>query len=177
MTRTLRLVSMSLALAGAAGCAKKGAPAASGPETARSGGPSDSPEVRAGLPSPEVHELMARVHFRFDSSTLDREAREALDAVAATLRNDPTLTVRIEGHADERGSTQYNLALSERRAGAVATYLADLGIPPARMTTAAFGEERPLANGHTEAEWAQNRRAEVLGVGAADRLAGRVRIR
>jgi peptidoglycan-associated lipoprotein len=104
------------------------------------------------------------VNFAFDSSTLDAGARAALDAAAGCLR-EQGLDVRIEGHCDEKGTTDYNLALGQRRADAVLRYLQAAGIRPARLRAVSFGEERPVDRSGSEPAHAANRRAEVVGGG------------
>lgn len=99
-------------------------------------------------------------YFDFDQSQLSPEIRAALDAQAAVLRNSNT-PVRIEGHADERGTREYNLALGERRAKAVAQYLILQGVDRSRVETISYGEERPAALGEDEASWSRNRRVEL----------------
>ncbi|HUF49757.1 MAG TPA: peptidoglycan-associated lipoprotein Pal [Longimicrobiales bacterium] len=100
------------------------------------------------------------VHFDYDESTIRTDAQELLAAKVPVLRANPTIRIRIEGHADERGSVEYNLALGMRRANAVRDYLADFGIDPARFDIVSFGEDRPLSTGTSESSWSQNRRAE-----------------
>ncbi len=104
------------------------------------------------------------VFFAFDESTLSPEARRVLEQNAEYLRNNPQARVQIEGHADERGSTSYNLALGDRRATAAKRYLESLGIDPSRVSTISFGEEKPFAIGQTEEAWAQNRRGHFVEV-------------
>jgi peptidoglycan-associated lipoprotein len=99
-------------------------------------------------------------YFDFDQSQLNPELRAALDAQAAVLRNS-TAPVRLEGHADERGTREYNLALGERRAKAIAQYLILQGVDRSRVETVSYGEERPAALGEDEASWARNRRVEL----------------
>ena len=106
-------------------------------------------------------ERLETAHFAWNSATLDDDAKSALKEDAKLLDANPGVTVRIEGHCDERGSTQYNLALGERRAYAVRDYLSGLGVPATRMTTVSYGKERPVDAGHDEAAWAKNRRAEL----------------
>ncbi len=103
-----------------------------------------------------------RVFFGFDSAALDQAAQETLDRQAAWLMQFPDLTVTVEGHADERGTAEYNLALGERRAAAVKNYLTARGIAPDRILTISYGEERPVDPGHNEAAWALNRRAVTV---------------
>jgi peptidoglycan-associated lipoprotein len=100
-----------------------------------------------------------RVFFAFDSSTLDDDARLTLDRQAAWLQQFPNITVTIEGHTDERGTREYNLALGERRATAARNYLVALGVDPSRILTISYGEERPVDPGNDETAYRQNRRA------------------
>ena len=99
------------------------------------------------------------VYFDYDSSVLSTEARSTLNAQAAFLRSNPSVRVIIQGHCDERGTREYNLALGERRASAARDYLVAQGIDGARLRTISFGKERPEAVGSTEAAWAKNRRS------------------
>lgn len=110
----------------------------------------------------------ARIHFDLDSSTLDTESKRLLEQNAAILQQYPDIRVEVQGHADERGTTDYNLALGMRRAEAVRNQLLQLGVAPSRVTTISYGEERPLAQGTGESVWSRNRRAEfrVLTPGA-----------
>ena len=103
---------------------------------------------------------MRKVFFEFDKFRLTDESRAALRENAAWLREHPNIKVQIEGHCDERGTIDYNLGLSERRAISVRSYLSSLGIEPARIFTISYGEERPVELGHDEGVWAQNRRVE-----------------
>ena len=99
------------------------------------------------------------VPFNFDSAELLDSARPILDRTAEWLRSYPTVTLLVEGHCDERGTVEYNLALGERRAMAAFNYLVSLGIPASRLKTISYGKEFPLDPGHTEQSWARNRRA------------------
>jgi peptidoglycan-associated lipoprotein len=100
------------------------------------------------------------VYFEFDKSTLNSATRRVLDAHIALLKENRD-TVRLEGHADERGTREYNMALGERRAKAVADYMAVNGIARYRMETVSYGEERPAVAGSGEAAWSKNRRVEI----------------
>jgi peptidoglycan-associated lipoprotein len=102
------------------------------------------------------------IYFSFDQSSLSAEAQQKLRAKAQWLRSRPGLTVVIEGHCDERGTTEYNLALGDRRAESAKSFLVNLGISGSRMTTVSYGEEKPADPGHTEAAWARNRRAHFV---------------
>jgi len=104
--------------------------------------------------------LEAMVHFDFDQSELRPEDRSILDAKVPILQANPSVTLRIAGYTDERGSDEYNLALGQRRAAAVKRYLIDHGIADARLETVSYGEEHPIAQGSDESAWSQNRRAE-----------------
>ncbi len=103
------------------------------------------------------HDLTT-VYFDYDDSRLRVDARETLRTNARALSEDPDLRVTIEGHCDERGSNEYNLALGNRRANAAKMYLIDLGIDTSRLRTLSYGEERPAVRGHTEVAWEKNRR-------------------
>lgn len=104
--------------------------------------------------------LEDRIYFEFDRSDLNPAARQSLVEKGEVLRAIPSLTLRIEGHADERGSDEYNLALSNRRAAAAKRFLIQQGISEDRVETTGYGEERPLDEAETEAAWAHNRRDE-----------------
>lgn len=100
------------------------------------------------------------VYFDYDRSEIRADSRAVLDRKARVLREAPTVRIRIEGHADERGSTEYNLALGSRRAEAVRAYLTGVGVNASRLETISYGEGRPAQMGSNEAAWARNRRAE-----------------
>ena len=102
------------------------------------------------------------VYFGFDSSELDGEAQAALDRQAAFLNVNPTMVLIIEGHADERGTREYNLALGDRRAVAVRDYLLAKGLNAARVRTVSYGKERPAVSGSNEESWAKNRRSATV---------------
>jgi peptidoglycan-associated lipoprotein len=121
----------------------------------------------AGQPSPGTQEDLAvsvgdRVFFDYDSAVLSPEATRTLDGQAAWLRQYPDVIVTIEGHTDERGTREYNLALGDRRANAVKNYLVALNVSPQRVLTISYGEERPAEGGHDETAWAANRRAVTV---------------
>jgi peptidoglycan-associated lipoprotein len=100
-----------------------------------------------------------RVFFGLDSSTLDDTGRQTVERQAAWLQQFPAVTVTVEGHADQRGTTEYNLALGERRAEAVKSYLTSLGVDPARVLTISYGKERLADPAESEEAYALNRRA------------------
>lgn len=101
-----------------------------------------------------------RVHFDTDSSTLNEESKNALARNAKIMVEHPDLTIEVQGHCDERGTTEYNIALGDRRAAAVRETLISQGVAPSRIVAVSYGEEMPLAMGAVEEAWSQNRRAE-----------------
>jgi peptidoglycan-associated lipoprotein len=103
-----------------------------------------------------------RVYFAFDSSTLDDENRAIVEAHAKYLADHPATGVTLQGNTDERGTREYNLALGERRAKAVAQLMTVLGVAPSRITTISYGEEKPVALGHDESSWRLNRRVDIV---------------
>ncbi len=103
-----------------------------------------------------------RVFFGYDSSDLDSDALELLQDQVAWLKQNSNVSVTIEGHCDERGTREYNLALGEKRAQAVKNYLIGLGINPDRVSTVSYGKERPAVVGSNDGAWAQNRRSVTI---------------
>jgi len=106
--------------------------------------------------------LLKDVHFDFDKYDVRPGDTEILKENAALLKRYPKVKIQIEGHCDERGTIEYNLALGERRANSTKKYLLSLGIPADRISTISYGEERPLDPGHNEEAWAKNRRAHFI---------------
>jgi peptidoglycan-associated lipoprotein len=104
--------------------------------------------------------------FGYDESTLSADAQAALTSSASWLKANPNYGLLVEGHCDERGTEQYNLALGDRRASIVRDYLVTLGVDTGRIRTVSYGEERPFDPGHNEAAWSKNRRAHLVLVGA-----------
>lgn len=102
------------------------------------------------------------VHFDYDSATLSSESRRQLSENAEWIKNNPKTTVQIEGHCDSRGSVEYNLALGERRAKAVKTYMTSLGVASSRLTIISYGEEKPIDTSDSEQAYAKNRRANFV---------------
>jgi peptidoglycan-associated lipoprotein len=102
------------------------------------------------------------IFFDFDKSTLTPAAQDNLMQKAAWLRDNPDVTVTIEGHCDERGTNEYNLALGDRRADSAKAFLVDLGIASSRLTTISYGEERPLCMQKNEECWSKNRRGHFV---------------
>jgi len=167
-----RIIALSLAVALAAtgaGCAKKPAktepvpPASTTPTPAPTPPPTPAP---APTPAPEPPKPAVSagdlqvIHFGYDSFQLDDAARSALDSNAKLLRDNPDLSVSVDGHCDERGTVEYNQALGQKRAEAVQQYLSDQGIPSTRFRVISYGKERPVDEGHDESAWARNRRVE-----------------
>ncbi len=102
------------------------------------------------------------IHFEYDKSTLLPEAQEILKRKAKWLERNPGVSVTIEGHCDERGTNEYNIALGDRRAQSAKNFLVSLGIAGSRLETISYGEEKPLDPAHNETAWAKNRRAHFL---------------
>lgn len=107
-------------------------------------------------------EVGSKVYFDYDSTQLSAEARSTLEKQAEWLKTHGSLKIVIEGHADERGTREYNLALGDRRATAAKNYLTALGVDAARVRTVSYGKERPEALGSSEESWAKNRRAATV---------------
>jgi peptidoglycan-associated lipoprotein len=119
------------------------------------GGPSDSSDGGGSITSLET------VYFDYDRSEIRSDARTALQSNATAIQgNDAWGVVTVEGHCDERGSEEYNLALGDRRANTVRRYLVDLGVSSSRLRTVSFGEAKPAVQGHNESAWRYNRRSE-----------------
>ena len=118
--------------------------------------------VAPGTEQDLVANVGDRVFFDFDKSDIRADARPKLDAMAGWLKKYPQVTAVIEGHCDERGTREYNLALGERRATAAKNYLVAAGIDAKRVQTISYGKERPQVLGSNEAAWAQNRRAVLV---------------
>jgi len=113
--------------------------------------------------------LLGDVYFDFDKADLTEESRTRLARNAEWLRSHPEFEVRVEGHCDERGTNEYNLALGERRAASAMSYMVSLGVGAGKLTTLSYGEERPQCTESSEGCWARNRRAHFLITGRAAR--------
>jgi peptidoglycan-associated lipoprotein len=114
---------------------------------------------------PEVQEMVKnfeRVFFDFDSSSLDDSSKTALKDNVRIMGEHADIKVEVQGHADERGTTDYNLALGQRRANAVLNFMTSNGVSNSRVKVVSYGEERPLSEGHSESAWSQNRRCEFI---------------
>lgn len=106
--------------------------------------------------------ILGDIFFSFDKSDLSEESRRRLDAHARWLQAHPELGLLVEGHCDERGTEEYNLALGDRRSNAALEYLIQLGIPNVKLQSISYGEERPAKRGHNETAWAKNRRGHFV---------------
>lgn len=176
---------LALLLVFSVGCAKKemvkstdtgaGAATAPPPDTMTAPPPVTSetverPETQTAMREAEAgvaatQEQMSRfddIHFDYDKSFIREDAKPVLEKVGDHLKDNPSATLVIEGHCDERGTPEYNLALGERRAISAKDYLVSLGVPSSAITTVSFGEEKPADPGHGEEAWAKNRRAHFV---------------
>ena len=117
----------------------------------------DEPIVRGTMFEPADLQV---VHFEFDKSQITEEARVVLEGNAEIIKQNPGAIIQIEGHCDERGTNDYNLALGQRRAKATRDYLLNLGVDPSALVTISYGEEQPVDPRHNEEAWAKNRRAQ-----------------
>ena len=123
---------------------------------------SDSASIIPGSQEDLIVNVGDRVFFGYDSSDLDSDAQELLQDQVAWLKQHSDVSITIEGHCDERGTREYNLALGEKRAQSVKNYLISLGITPSRVSTISYGKERPAVIGSHEGAWTQNRRSVTL---------------
>lgn len=130
----------------------------------------DSAAAVAAAAAEVRNTLAAMIHFDFDKSNIRPDDAAMLDQKVAILNANPDLRIRINGHCDERGSDEYNLALGNRRSTAAKNYLVSHGVDASRIETASYGEERPVAMGHDEDSWAQNRRDEFEILSGGDML-------
>jgi peptidoglycan-associated lipoprotein len=168
MKTRLLYLAVALALGGCATQSKN----ESGSSTGQPGAASPSGSASQSAPSSGVRGAVApealgrpsanSVYYDFDKSDLRPGDRKVVEAQAQYLRQHPELKVRVEGNADERGSTEYNLALGQRRADGVAKAMELLGVSEKRVEAVSYGEEKPRATGHDEAAWAQNRRSDIV---------------
>ncbi len=187
MQRRLVLVIAAMAFVGASGCAKKKPPVArpttpppaASSTTAGTRPPSPPEPVREPEPVPAEpiatdplsttdidainrNSPFQPVFYRYDQADIDAAGQQSLNANAELMKKYPTWVVTIEGHSDERGTAEYNLALGERRAMAARNYLVSLGIPAERLRTVTYGKEFPFEPGHDEGSWSKNRRAHFV---------------
>lgn len=170
MTKFSTTLIVAAALLATAGCAKRRPevlPPGPGQTTGTDGsGGTTTPGGTAVVPGSraDFQQSVASdtINFGLDQFDIDSAARAVLDSQAQWLARYPNVRVTIEGHCDERGTREYNLALGDRRANAAASYLAARGISSSRITTISYGKERPLSLGSDEGAWAQNRRAVTV---------------
>jgi peptidoglycan-associated lipoprotein len=183
MPRRRALVPLALLGICVAGCGKKSEPVvqpipAAGPTTPGTGTsatpgparPEDASGAAAATRAALIAELGTVIHFDYDQDAIKPEDRPLLDRKAAILQANPALRIRISGHADERGSDEYNLVLGNKRSVAAKQYLMGKGIDASRLDVTSFGEERPVDASSTEAAWTKNRRDEFEIVAGGDRL-------
>jgi peptidoglycan-associated lipoprotein len=129
--------------------------------------PVDQSGANPGAPTPGTQQDLVvnvgdRVFFGYDKYDLSPEAKTTIEKQAQWLKTYPHINVSIEGHCDERGTREYNLALGEKRAAAVRNYLVALGVEASRLQTISYGKERPAVTGSDETAWAQNRRGVLV---------------
>jgi peptidoglycan-associated lipoprotein len=160
---------VTAALISLAACSKKPKPAdlPPPPQSETSAPTPPSSNVGNGVVPGSRADFLAQagtdtVHFATDSADVDSEAQSILTAQVAWLRKNPNVRATIEGHCDERGTREYNLALGDRRANSAKTFLVNAGIDASRLTVISYGKERPVDTGSDEGAWAQNRRAVTV---------------
>ena len=134
----------------------------SGSSSSSSSGTASSSSAAVDSAADKLAAVGNTVYFDYDSAVLDGNSQATLFRQAAFLKGNPSLTVTIEGHCDERGTREYNLALGERRAAAARDYLLAQGVDPARIRVISYGKERPVAAGSNETSWSKNRRAATV---------------
>ncbi len=156
-----KFAALSLALAVAVGCSSKnGDENGDGAIDPNAGYNANGNGLDGSLADEAALRAITTFYFEYDSSDLKPEAMRALDVHAKDLKGNGARVV-LEGHADERGTREYNMALGERRAKAVQRYLVLQGVSPAQLELVSYGEERPVATGSNDQSWAQNRRVEL----------------
>jgi peptidoglycan-associated lipoprotein len=160
-TRNL-LIAVGVTVTGLVGACshEKAAVVTPPPQAAAPAAPQSAPPELAPAPQPKM--AANAVYFDFDASSIRDDSRVELQRVAEELRKNPNAKVRIEGNCDERGTTEYNLALGSERAEAAKMYLQHLGVESARIETASYGSERPKYVGHDEDAWSKNRRDDLF---------------
>ena len=175
----MKILSMAAAVLLVAACASEEKEVAtssgSGASQQNSASPSSSASASSGssvsAPAPgSVEEFITigdRVYFDFDKAEIRNDGTSTLNDQAAWLKKYPNITIVVEGHADERGTREYNLALGERRANAVKEYLVSRGVSANRIETVSYGKERPAVLGSNDSAWAQNRRGVSVVRGGA----------
>jgi peptidoglycan-associated lipoprotein len=155
----LKTLSLLAAVLLAAACAQNPPPTGAAGGTGTAGG---AQTTSSQTVSQQLISAGNTIYFAFDHSDITAESRQVLLRQAALLNQNPSVTVTIEGHCDERGTVEYNLGLGERRANATKQGLIALGVAAGRINVISYGKERPAALGHNEQAWAQNRRAVTV---------------
>lgn len=154
----------AMLLMGASACSKKTVQMPDPGSQAQATGVESKDPITTQPESPASTELMD-IFFEFDQSQIRNEAMNTLNANGKALMADPTVKLTLEGHCDERGTVEYNLALGDRRARSTKAYLVTYGVESSRLSTVSYGEERPFAQGQSESAWAQNRRVHFAKSG------------
>jgi peptidoglycan-associated lipoprotein len=165
MKQTLWILGLLCLLAGLIGCAKKPLvkqePPPPAPVVVEPKAPEPVPEpTPEPEPAPEPRFEFRTIYFDYDSYTIRDDGKGTLADAAKALRTNTAARLTLEGHCDERGTIEYNLALGEKRAKAVRDYIAGSGLDKDRFNVTSYGKERPVSSGHDEASWSQNRRVE-----------------
>lgn len=166
MTNKIATILLLASVTGLAACSKKAPETTPPPPLTGPATPTTPPatDQTGAVPGTQAHFAAAvgsstTIYFDTDRYNIDSQDAAALQAQAQYFARYPQLTFTVEGHADERGTREYNLALGERRANAAKAYLVSLGVNPARIAVVSYGKERPVALASNESAWAQNRRA------------------
>ena len=154
--------SSSTASSSASTSSSSGSSGSSSSSSSSSSGAASSSSAAVDSVADKLAAVGNTVYFGYDSAVLDGNSQATLFRQAAFLKGNPSLTVTIEGHCDERGTREYNLALGERRAAAARDYLLAQGVDPARIRVISYGKERPVAAGSNETSWSKNRRAATV---------------
>jgi peptidoglycan-associated lipoprotein len=163
---------ISLTLIASLGCKKNPDPL---PDLTVEIAPEPVPQIPVAVaeaPEPiiQMAQNFQRLHFELESDVLSEEAQDALTENVAIMQRHPKIKIQVQGHADERGSTDYNLALGQQRGDAVRSYMEMSGVSRSRLTVISYGEEAPLVDGGSEQAWSQNRRCEFIITWGASRL-------
>ena len=154
--------SSSASTSSSSGSSGSSSSGSSGSSSSSSSGTASSSSAAVDSAADKLAAVGNTVYFGYDSAVLDGNSQATLFRQAAFLKGNPSLTVTIEGHCDERGTREYNLALGERRAAAARDYLLAQGVDPARIRVISYGKERPVAAGSNETSWSKNRRAATV---------------
>jgi peptidoglycan-associated lipoprotein len=162
---SLLIVLLSLLLAAGPACTHKPKPAltpANPPAPTGEATPPPTPQPQTPPPAPETKLELKDIFFDYDKFNLRTDTQTILSDDGKVLTDNPQTKVLLEGHCDERGTVEYNLALGQKRADAVKSYFIQYGVDPFRLSTISYGEERPFVQGHDENAWSQNRRVHLV---------------